>query len=641
MVIFEIKEVKLYKMGVGWLSAQARCKEKDILFPVLKKQTDDFLKTFHVDIEGESLLSSISFDSETKGEIEIEQSGCALTSILDLLSGSRIQINLLNGEKYEGRLVGYQESESENKDDGAEITIVLSSPDNLIKQVASKEIESIFPAEEYFRKSLNDQLDLLSKSKKEDVKNIKISFTDESEKDIVVSYLTELPAWQSSYRIYSIGEEKAVFELWALVSNNTQIDWIDAQVQLLTGLPISFKYDMSSPWLIDRPYVSRPTQTGISVMKPEAEFEPRPSPKLAPMAAPKRAKRAVAKMDFVGAAAIEEPYEYEETAEQEAEIVTTTESVTFSLKQLVTIKKGESALLLLHSTDVPKEKIYIYNRANHASHPFGAIEIENKSGYAWEEGPVTIYEKGDYSGEAMLQRVPKDEKQIIPHRLEQDIYIKQSEESSTKLVNISLSGYYYVESFINKTEYLFEIENKADEEKQIILETPKLYGYEVDKKKSKIEVKETPNYFRAKIKIEEKSSLKAKIHTFRKTSQSVSIASVSDQVLEELLDLETIDEKQGTIIKKIRDLRTEKQKLVVQRDSEEKSIKRMESEYQNITKSIQVLRSEGEEGKTRAKYVTKMNDLFEKMETKRKSIETIDIKVEKISKTILKEIDKL
>jgi chromosome segregation ATPase len=108
-----------------------------------------------------------------------------------------------------------------------------------------------------------------------------------------------------------------------------------------------------------------------------------------------------------------------------------------------------------------------------------------------------------------------------------------------------------------------------------------------------------------------------------------------------LLDLETIDEKQGTIIKKLRDLRTEKQKLVVQRDSEEKSIKRMESEYQNITKSIQVLRSEGEEGKTRAKYVTKMNDLFEKMETKRKSIETIDIKVEKISKTILKEIDKL
>ncbi|MCK4844150.1 MAG: hypothetical protein KAS95_00590, partial [Candidatus Heimdallarchaeota archaeon] len=130
-------------------------------------------------------------------------------------------------------------------------------------------------------------------------------------------------------------------------------------------------------------------------------------------------------------------------------------------------------------------------------------------------------------------------------------------------------------------------------------------------------------------------------HTYRKTSQSVSIASVSDQVLEELLDLETIDEKQGTIIKKIRDLRTEKQKLVVQRDSEEKSIKRMESEYQNITKSIQVLRSEGEEGKTRAKYVTKMNDLFEKMEIKRKSIETIDIKIEKISKTILKEIDKL
>ncbi|MCK4844635.1 MAG: hypothetical protein KAS95_03080, partial [Candidatus Heimdallarchaeota archaeon] len=118
MVVFEVKEVKLFKMGVGWLSAQARCKEKDILFPVLKKQTDDFLKTFHVEVKGESLLSSISFDSEMKGEIEIDQSGCALTSILDILSGSRILVNLLNGENYEGRLVGYQEGVSENKDNG-------------------------------------------------------------------------------------------------------------------------------------------------------------------------------------------------------------------------------------------------------------------------------------------------------------------------------------------------------------------------------------------------------------------------------------------------------------------------------------------------------------------------------------------
>ncbi|MFW9852746.1 MAG: hypothetical protein ACFFDS_07385, partial [Candidatus Thorarchaeota archaeon] len=337
----------------------------------------------------------------------------------------------------------------------------------------------------------------------------------------------------------------------------------------------------------------------------------------------------------------EEPYEYVVGAAESAEVITTTESVSFNLKQPVSIKKGESALLLLHSMDIPKETINIYNQQQHATHPFKAIEIENVTSYGWEEGPVTIYDAGEYAGEAMLKRVPKGEKQIVPYLVEQDIVIKQQETTMSKKIGISLSGQYYVETYINNKTYKLEIDNKCEEEKTVICEVPKLYGYEIDKKKSKVDTKETPNYFRAKIDVEPKSLTKIEIPTFRKTSESVSIASISDEYLDDLLKLDTLKEKQVDVLKKIKQIKKEKKQIDEQINNEQSNLNRIDQEYQRITSSIEVLISEGDEGKTRAKYVERMNNLFETMEGKRKLIEELEERLNNIDEEIYNLLDKL
>ena len=643
MVVFEVNEVTLYKMGIGWLSSQATFKDKEVSFPVLVKNQDDFLKTFHVDVEGSALLSSIAFDTEASKDLEINQEGDALKSIIGILSGSRVVIDTKDEKNLEGKLLGYQVMG--NYEEESDLEVILMADDYQIYHINSDDLQNILPKEDFFKKSLQEQSDILSKSKKENVKNIKINFTEESDKNVKISYLTELPAWLSSYRIYSLDEQNAVFELWSLVTNNSQQDWIDAQIHLITGLPLSFRYDISSPWLIDRPRVDRPKQMGINIVTPEGEYEMEdvmPPPMAAPSAKKMRSVRA---LGAPGGAALaermEDKYEYAAASEAAAEVVSTTESVSFSLKQLVSIKKGESALLLLHSVDVPKETINIYNKQQHATHPFKAIEVENTAGYGWEQGPVTIYEQGVYAGESMLPRVAKDEKQIIPYLVEQDVTIKQEEFNTSKKIGISLSNQYYVETYLNTKTFKFEIDNKSDEEKTVLVEVPKLYGYMINKRKMKSEAKETANFFRIKIQIESKTTLKLEVPTERKTSESVSIASVSEEYLDELLKLETLKANQVSVLKKIKQLRKEKTKINDQVESDQSNLNRIDNEYKRITQSIKVLTSSGEEAKTRAKYVERMNSLFETMEEQRKKIEESKRRFNEIDETIYKLLDDL
>jgi hypothetical protein len=291
--------------------------------------------------------------------------------------------------------------------------------------------------------------------------------------------------------------------------------------------------------------------------------------------------------------------------------------------------------------NIPKETINIYNKQQHVSHPFKAIEVENTTGYGWEEGPVTIYEKGNYAGESMLKRVSKSDKQIIPYLVEQDIIVKQEESSSTKKIGISLSGQYYVETFLNKKVYKLELDNKSDQEKIVICEIPKQYGFELEKKKLKIDTKETPNYFRARIEIEPNSLTKLQIPTQKKTSESVSIASISDEYLDSLIKLDTITEKQASILKNIRKIRKEKKQINEQINTEKSNLNRIDQEYQRITSSIEVLSAQGDEGKTRAKYVERMNNLFETMEEKRHLIEELQERAKTIDEEIYKQLDQL
>ncbi len=649
MVVFEVNEVTLYKMGIGWLSSQASFKEKEVIFPVLVKNQDDFLKTFHVAVAGEALLSSIAFDTDESKDLEIDQDGDALKSMISILSGSRVIVDTKDEKNLEGKLVGYQVMGE--YDEEVKLEIVLMTDDYKISHIASDDLQKILPQEEFFKKTLKEQLDLLAKSKKENVKNIKINFTEEVEKDVTISYLTELPAWLSSYRIYNLDDKNAVFELWSLVTNNSQQDWIDAKIHLITGLPLSFRYDISSPWIIDRPFVQRPKQMGINVMTPEADYDLRPEAMPAPGVAPMKAMASRAKMKkgarglastldmAVGAA--EEPYEYTATSEASAEVVTTTESIAFSLKQLVTIKKGESALLLLHSASIPKETINIYNQQQHGTHPFKAIEVENTVGYGWEAGPVTLYEKGVYAGESMLPRVTKGDKQIIPYLVEQDIMIKQEEHNISKKIGISLSNQYYVETYLSTKTFKLELNNKSDEEKIIIAEVPKQYGYNINKKKMKLEATETANFFRIKITLDPVTTLKLDVPTERKTSESVSIASISDEYLEDLLKLETLNANQISILKKIKQLRKEKYKINEQLESEQSNLNRIDNEYRRITESIKVLTSDGDEAKTRSKYVDRMNNLFETMEEKRTLLEKQQTRLDEIDEEIYRILDNL
>ena len=82
---------------------------------------------------------------------------------------------------------------------------------------------------------------------------VTLTFTGEGTRPVRIGYLTEAPAWQTSYRLV-LGETPRL-QGWALVQNTGQDDWADTHLTLVSGRPISFIQDLYTPLYVHRPTV--------------------------------------------------------------------------------------------------------------------------------------------------------------------------------------------------------------------------------------------------------------------------------------------------------------------------------------------------------------------------------------------------
>jgi hypothetical protein len=64
--------------------------------------------------------------------------------------------------------------------------------------------------------------------------------------DVVLTYVTESPAWKPSYRVVVGKDDKVLVEGWAIVDNTSGEDWKDVRVGVGSSSALSFKYDLWS-----------------------------------------------------------------------------------------------------------------------------------------------------------------------------------------------------------------------------------------------------------------------------------------------------------------------------------------------------------------------------------------------------------
>jgi hypothetical protein len=109
-------------------------------------------------------------------------------------------------------------------------------------------------------------MQLIATSRAKDVRQMTIGTSGSTDREVAVSYISEVPVWKSTYRVVlpdKLGE-KALLQGWAIVDNTVGEDWKDVQLTLVAGAPQSFIQQISQPLYMRRPMVALPTSAQLT-----------------------------------------------------------------------------------------------------------------------------------------------------------------------------------------------------------------------------------------------------------------------------------------------------------------------------------------------------------------------------------------
>lgn len=278
-----VKRVVLYKNGVGYFEHTARVHgTQDLSIDFTTAQLNDVLKSLTAFDLGEGRVSSVRYNSIAPLDERLKSLrlpfGEQITQAeyLTALRGARVEVHS-GAATATGRLLSVEkirrQRSREDFEDVTSFSIVTDAGD--MKSFDLSAGTSVRLAERELSDEVGRYLSLISSSRARDVRRMSFTVSGAGDRDVFVSYISEVPVWKSTYRILFSDKpnEKPLLQGWAIVDNTIGEDWRDVQLALVAGAPQSFVQDISQPFYARRPVVPLPQAAMLTPQSHEATVE--------------------------------------------------------------------------------------------------------------------------------------------------------------------------------------------------------------------------------------------------------------------------------------------------------------------------------------------------------------------------------
>jgi hypothetical protein len=278
-----IKRVVLYKNGVGYFEHRARVHgTQDLSIDFTTAQLNDVLKSLTAVDLGEGSISSVRYNSIAPLDERLKSLrlpfGEQVTQAEYLLAmrGARVEVRS-GSATAAGRLLSVEKIRKQrSKDDIEDVTsfsIVTDAGEMRNFELGAG--NSVRIVERELTDEVGRYLGLIASSRARDVRRMSFTAAGSGDRDIFVSYISEVPVWKSTYRILFSEKagERPLLQGWAIVDNTIGEDWKDVRLSLVAGAPQSFIQDISQPFYARRPVVPLPQSLMLTPQSHQATLQ--------------------------------------------------------------------------------------------------------------------------------------------------------------------------------------------------------------------------------------------------------------------------------------------------------------------------------------------------------------------------------
>ncbi|MGA9760420.1 MAG: DUF4139 domain-containing protein, partial [Candidatus Sulfotelmatobacter sp.] len=588
--------VILYKNGVGYFEHAGQVRgSQDVNVDFTTAQLNDVLKSLTVLDLGKGRITGVSYNSNAPLERRLGSLHLAVgenpttAQFLDALRGARLEVRS-GSETASGRLLSIDEREIPIKGDQKitvdQISIVSDSGEVRVFDLTPA--TSVRVAEKDVNDEVGKYLGLVASTRDQDVRRMTISTAGEGERNLLVSYISEVPVWKSTYRIVIPNEGKPLLQGWAIVDNTVGEDWKNVELSLVAGAPQSFVQNLSQPYYARRPVVGLPENAMITPQTHEATMEaqtdvngqltaPTRTPagvvggvpggipggqmggviggSIANSRLPMGLKSGIGSGvgggiyhgvgDHLDAAAMAESLEAATTTAQTRDLGDLFE---YKLQDRVTIRKNQSALVPILQARIDAEKVSVWNPTQSAV--LRALWLDNTSELTLDGGSFNVLEGDAFAGEGLMDPIKPGEKRLLSYAADLGVLVDAKQKSeSQRVTKVFIAHGMMTQSTQEREENTYTIRNRDTAQRTIVIEHPARPGWKLTDDEKPAE--SSASFHRFRVTVDPKKTETLLVKEYRPVTNSYQLSNITDDQIKFFLAAKMINPEIDQALRKV------------------------------------------------------------------------------------------
>jgi hypothetical protein len=415
------------------------------------------------------------------------------------------------------------------------------------------------------------------------------------------------------------------------VDNTIGEDWDRVELSLVAGAPQSFIQQLSLPLYARRPVIPLPSSVQLSPQTHEATLTSAAAPVEAPAGITGESGLYPARVGGVAGAmpmAPPPPAPAMMAREAMADVMERTEAAAeghelgdlfeYRLKEPVTIRKNQSALVPILNGRVEAERVSVWN-ASTGSRPRAAVWFTNSTTNTLDGGSVSVLEDGTFTGEGLIDAVKPGERRLLSYAADLALLVdvKQDAEPERAMSVRASRGLLVLQRELREKR-TYTVRNEDSRARTLVVEHPNRGGWQLT---SATKPEETASsVYRFKVPVGPKATATLVIDEKRVVDTTYRLTNLSDDQIAVMVRERSLTPEAEQALRAVLAKKNEVAAVAGEIDARRRETDEIFKDQERLRENLKALGGKSEERTLAARYTRQLDEQETRLEVLKREV---------------------
>jgi hypothetical protein len=294
----------------------------------------------------------------------------------------------------------------------------------------------------------------------------------------------------------------------------------------------------------------------------------------------------------------------------------------YKLKEPVTIRKNQSALVPILNSEVTAERVSLWNASTGATRALRAVWLTNATGLTLDGGSFSVIDGQAFAGEGIVEPLKAGEKRLLSYALDLALTIDSKGEAlPARIQKVQVSRGMMIVQTEERLRRTYSARNEDTEPRTLVIEHPARGGWSIGGTMKPAE--STVGWHRFRVTVDPRTTATFTVEETRPLETRVEVSTVTDEQVALLVREKALSPALEAALREVMTRKAAIGRLSDQINLREEEIERIGTDQQRVRENMRSLKGSSEERQLIQRYVKQLDEQETRIEAIRREVTSL------------------